>query len=188
MSEEFVEIVKAEFSFLEGSGFRCVSGDPQLVHYRSENAFVTVRWDDRSGELNAIIGLLPSTGRAQDEFSLLDVLGLEGVPLSKRKPAQVTEKTRLHHFVAQLAYDLRKHARLALTGDRMYFRRLEAFRATEADAFMRGMKLRRVRSEAETAWHNREFGKVVCLYSSIADDLTDSEARKLEYAKQRQSN
>jgi hypothetical protein len=45
------------------------------------------------------------------------------------------------------------------------------------------MTLQNARSEAEKAWHWREFDRVVDLYTSIESDLSGSERGKLEYAK-----
>ena len=86
--------------------------------------------------------------------------------------------------IEKLATDLCTHAQPALAGDRMYFRRLETFRGVKADNYMREMKLRQVRSEAEKAWQNRQYDRVVSLYGAVEGDLTESETRKLEYARQ----
>lgn len=186
MSAHFVDMVERAFSFLEDSGFRRTNSKPGLVNYESDRSFVTVSWDARSGELDAFVGLVPRTGRAQDEYSLADILGVAGLPASDCKPAQVADEGRLESFIATLASNVRTHAQAGLAGDRMYFRRLEAFRSAKADAYMRDMKLRQVRAEVEKAWRDRQFDEVVSLYTSVEDDLTESEARKLEYAKQHQ--
>jgi hypothetical protein len=187
MSTRFADMVKRSFSFLESTGFRHANDEPGLVHYESDRSFVTVSWDSRSGELDAFVGLLPRTAEAQDSYSIADVLGAAGVPASDCKLAQVADEGRLGPFVEKLATDLRMHAQPALVGDRMYFRRLEAFRAAKADRYMREMKLRQVRSEAEKAWRDRQYDRVVSLYSSVESDLTESETRKLDYARQHRS-
>lgn len=187
MSARFVDMVERAFSFLEDSGFRRTNSEPGLVNYESDRSFVTVSWDTRSGELDAFVGLVPRTGRTQDEYSLADILGVAGLPASDCKPAQVADEGRLESFIATLARNVRTHAQPGLAGDRMYFRRLETFRGAKADAYMRDMKLRQVRAEVEKAWRDRQFDKVVSLYTSVEHDLTESEARKLAYAQQHQS-
>lgn len=187
MSARFADMVERAFSFLEDAGFRRTNSDSGLVNYESDRSFVTVSWDARSGELDAFVGLIPRTGQAQDEYSLADVLGVAGLPVSDCKPVQVADEDRLEPFIAKLASTVRTHAQPGLVGDRMYFRRLETFRDAKADAYMRDMKLRQVRAEVEKAWRDRQFDKIVSLYTSVEDDLTESEARKLEYAKQHQS-
>jgi hypothetical protein len=184
MSVHFPDMAQQAFSFLEGAGFRLTKSEPGQVQYESDKSFVVASWDPRSGELEAFVGLLPRTGRAQDEYSLTDVMGVADVPASDCKPAQVADEGRLAPFVDKLATDLRSHGQPALVGDRMYFRRLETFRGAKAERYMREMKLRQVRSEAEKAWQDRKYDRVANLYASVESDLTESESRKLDYARQ----
>lgn len=187
MSARFVKLVERSFAFLEDLGFRRTSTEPGLVEYESDRAFVNLSWDVRSGELNALLGLVPRTGQAWDKYALADILGVAGLPASDCRPAQVAEERRLEPFIARLAGNIRTHAQPALLGDRAYFRRLEAFRAATANAQMREMKLRQVRAEVEQAWQERQFERVVSLYTSVEDALSESELSKLEYAKRQQS-
>jgi len=187
MSARFFEMVHRGFSYLEDAGFRRRNDGPGLVIYESDRSFVVVTWDARSGELDAFIGLAPRTGRVQDEYSVADVLGVAGFAASDRRPAQVADESRLESFVAALARNVREHAQLGLAGDRMYFRRLEAFRGANADAYMADMELSQVRAEVEKAWRDRQYDKVVRLYTSVEGHLTEAEARKLEYARKHQS-
>ena len=143
-----------------------------------------VNWDSRSGELNAFVGLLPRSGKAGDEYSLADVMGFAGVAVSDRKPAQVLECGRLGPFVESLAENLHRYGQAALKGDRMFFRSLEKFRSSESARFMREMNLRQLRSVAEKAWRDRQYGRVVDLYSSVESELSKAERLKLQYARQ----
>jgi len=65
----------------------------------------------------------------------------------------------------------------------MFFHRLKAFRNAQSDRYMLAMKLRRVRSEADDAWHKRDFRRVIDLYTSIQDHLSAFESGRLAYAK-----
>lgn len=187
MSERFPDMAKRAFSFLEDAGFRLVQCDPSGLQYETAQVFVTIEWDSRSGELNVYVGLQPRKGKPRDTFSLRDLLGMEGVEVPERKMSfQVAEESRLGPFLDKLAEDTRAHAQPALAGDRMYFHRLEAFRHAQSQAYMRDMKLQQVRSEAEKAWRKRELDKVIGLYASIEDDLSESEKGKLAYARQHQ--
>jgi|SRR5882672_426632 len=185
MSERFPDMAKRAFSFLEGAGFRLTQIDASQLRYESVQAVVDIVWDARSGELEAFVGQPSSTRRPQDTYSLTDVFGMEGVP-DRKMPPQVADENRLQPFVDQLAGDLRAHAQPALVGDRMFFRRLETFRHANAEAFTRRMKLQQVRSAVEQAWRNREFKKVIGLYTSVEGDLSEAEKGKLEYARRHQ--
>jgi len=189
MSMRFAEAAKQAFSFLERAGFRLTESDPAQLKYESVQVFVTIEWDVRSGELEVFLSLQPRKGKARDSFSLRDLLGMEGVDAPERKmPFQVAEEGKLKPFIDKLAEDTRRHAQPALAGDRMYFRRLRAYRNAQAQMYMRDMELRRVRAEADKAWQKRELDKVVRLYASIEGQLTVSEKAKLAYAKQHQTH
>lgn len=187
MIERFPQMTRSAFAFLEAAGFRLVNSVADQLLYESAKAFVVITWDSRSGELNAFVGLIPRTGQAQDEYSLSDVMSEAGLPESECLPAQVADESRLKPFVDKLAVDLRERAQRALAGDRMYYRRLDAYRGARAEAYMRDMKLRQVRSEAEEAWRQRQYDRVANLYGSVESCLTEAESRKLEYAMQHRS-
>lgn len=187
MRARFADMAKEAFSFLEGAGFRLAHVEAGHLRYESSNSVVVIDWDARSGELEAFVGLQSSAGSPQDMYSLTDVFGLEGVP-DRKMPPQVADENRLQPYVGQLADDLRAHARPALVGDRMFFRRLETLRHAKAEAFTQGLKLQQIRSAVERAWRNREFKKVVRLLASIESDLSEAEKEKLDYARRHQAD
>ena len=187
MIEDFAKIVTQAFSFMEVAGFKVEMIDSTQVLYKSDDAFLVVSWDPRSGELDAFVGLLPRTGLARDEYSIADVMGASGAPEADCKLAQVTDPRKLGPFVDQLAVHLRTHGQRALVGDQAYFKSLEVFRAVKAERDMLAMRLRQVRSQAEQAWQDQQYDRVDELYSSVKEELTQSERRKLEYARIRRS-
>jgi hypothetical protein len=189
MSMHFPDMAQEAFSFLERTGFRLTESGPTRLQYETAQAFVTVEWDTRSGELNVFVGLQSRKGEAGNAFSLTDLLAVEGVDAPERRmPFQIAEESKLRPFLDKLAEDMQVHAQPALAGDRMFFRRLNTFRSAQAQTYMRDMDLRRVRTEADKAWQKRELDKMVALYSSIEDQLTASEKAKLAYAKQHQAH
>jgi hypothetical protein len=110
---------------------------------------------------------------------------MENVDVPERRmPFQVADETKLGPFLDKMAGDMRVHARLALAGDRMFFRRLETFRSAQADAYRRDMGLRRVRTEADKAWQKRDLDKLIALYTPIENQLSPSEKAKLAYARE----
>lgn len=182
--ERFPDEAERAFSFLKDAGFRLVERGRTRLRYESARVVLTIEWDPRSGEMNVFFGLQPRYGEARDSFALADVLGMEGVDLPERgMPFQVADEGRLGPFVARLADDTRIHAQPAIAGDRMFFHRLKAFRNAQSDRYMLAMKLRRVRSEADDAWHKRDFRRVIDLYTSIQDHLSAFESGRLAYAK-----
>ena len=184
MSMRFAEAAEQAFSFLEKAGFKLAQRSETRHQYESNQAVVVVEWDPRSGELEVFTGPLPKKGESQEMFSLSDLLNMQGVDAPKRRmPFQVADEDHLAPFLQKLAEDTRSHAQSALAGDRMFFRRLETFRSAQSQAYMRDMDLRRVRSEAEKAWRNRDLSKLIRLYASIENELSESEKGKLDYAR-----
>lgn len=111
---------------------------------------------------------------------------MEGKDLPEaRQPFQVSEQERLRPFLKRLADDVRKHASEALTGDRMYYRRLSEYRSRQARTFMEDMQLRQVRAKADEAWGHRNYPQVIEQYESIQALLSPAELKRLEIAKQR---
>ena len=185
VSMRFTEAAKHAFVFLEGAGFRLVEAGPSRVRYESAQSVVAVVWDARSGEVNVFIGPYSRKGEANDAFSLTDLLAMEGVDVPERRmPFQVTDEGKLGSFLEKLAEDTRAHAQQALAGNPMFFRRLKTFRSMQSQTYMRGIELQRVRTEAEKAWQERAFDKLIALYGSIEGELTASEKAKLTYARQ----
>lgn len=86
-------------------------------------------------------------------------------------------------FLIQLAKELKAHARPALAGDKMFFRRLEILRSSKSSELVRSMTNSPIRTKAEVAWHAKDYRTVIELYSSIEPQLEESEKAKLEYAR-----
>ena len=182
----FAETVQQAFAFLEEAGFRLTQSSPVRLQYEAAQAFVAIDWDARSGELNVWVGLPPKNGEAPDEFSLTELLAMEGADVpGRKKPFEVADESKLGPFLEKLAADTQAYAQPALTGDRMFFCRLGAFRSAQARTYWRNFELVRVRRQADKAWQSRELKTLIALYTSIEEDLTASEKAKLAYAKQR---
>jgi hypothetical protein len=180
---KFEEAATLEFSFLEQAGFRLIASGASRLLYESTAASVRVTWDVRSGELDVVFGRTSKRTVASELFSLTDVLSMEDVEVREgRMPFQVANEAKLRPFLQKLAEDTRIHAQQALSGNRLYFRRLQVFRSKQAESAMEAVEISRVRSEANRAWRVRDLSRVVALYTEIKDDLTDSEKARLKYA------
>lgn len=187
MNMLFADVAQEVFSFLESAGFKLVERGSARLQYETDRSVVIVEWDNRSGEINVFIGLQPKKGEQQEAFSLSDLLNMQNVEVPERKmPFQIADEKRLAPFLKKLSEEMLFYAQPALAGDRMFFRRLAAFRSTQSQTHMRAMKLRKLRSEADKAWANRDFDKLISLYTLVEDDLSESEKRKLDYARKHQ--
>lgn len=187
MNSHFDDMTARAFGFLTEVGFQIVARSAHQVEFESRTSVVTVCWDQRSGELEVFFELLPRTGVSASKYSLRDVMNAQGVRGDASAP-QVVDGTHLQRWLENIARAVRDHAQPALTGDRMFYRRVETFRHSQAVAYTQGIKLRHVRSAAESAWQERDLKSVVSLYASIEPELTDAERLKLDYAKKHQAD
>lgn len=53
-----------------------------------------------------------------------------------------------------------------------------------AQQYAKEVNLKSVRSKAEAAWQAKDYGQLIELYHSMRKDLTEVEAKKLDYAEQ----
>ncbi len=179
----FAEMAARAFSFLENMGFQVSRQANNEVIYEAPRTRVVITWDPYSGELDAYIGLQSEKENSQQLVSLADVLAMQGIDKGKM-PFQVANEDGLFPFLNTLAEELRAHAQLALVGDLRFFRRLKKFRTAQANLYMRDMHLKAIRNKANEAWRRKDLQEVVKLYAAIRIDLTESEKKKLAYARQ----
>ena len=184
MNTDFADMTANAFGFLTEAGFHTATKSAHGVEFESPTSVVTVCWDRRSGELEVYFELLPRNELSGGKYSLRDVLNTQGIQGENGGfTPQVTDVTHLRRWIDNVARAVRDHAQPALLGDRMFYRRLEIFRHSQAVAFTESIRLRHVRSAAESAWQEKDLKTVVTLYASIEPELTDVERLKLDYAK-----
>lgn len=87
---------------------------------------------------------------------------------------------------------LKMHCAALLAGDYSDWARLESHQEsvleqwrTESERLVKEARVKLVRRRAELAYQTRAYSEAAQLYGSIADELTDSETRRLEYARRR---
>ena len=98
-------------------------------------------------------------------------------------PYQVHTAASVERFVLELAKLVKEFAIPALSGDNVFFQQLSELRTHRSDEYLKGMRLNRTRTEVETAWHQKNYPRVIELYDSMHDDLSPAEAKRLAYAK-----
>lgn len=183
MNSIFTKQVESAFSFLIDKGFNIVKRTLTQLQYENQIAWVTIEWEPRSGEMNVLFGVKPKTNKPYDSFELNDILELEDIDLPERyKPFQMANENELEPFIKKLADDTRIYAKVALTGDKLYFKKLDKIRNTKSQAYLKNVQLKNTRQKADEAWKQGEFGRVIVLYKSIEQHLNEIEKGKLEYA------
>lgn len=188
----FKDAVLSSFTFLSGYGFRPVRAEPTFVRYEAArpssgtSMFLNVYHGRGSYELGVEIGLC-----GQDQATLTLPLLVEwaardqgGVP-GQQTTFQVSTRDGVKRFVPKLAELVQKYAKPFLEGDiKAYQSAAEHVRRGSA-LYEKHMQLQRVREQAETAWHDKDYEQVVNVYEPFREDLSQSENMRLEYAKKR---
>ncbi|MGH9874488.1 MAG: hypothetical protein ACRD9S_18695 [Pyrinomonadaceae bacterium] len=182
----FKEAVLSAFDFLTLEyEFRVTQTEPTFVRYESDRVFVNVYHGRTSYELGVKIGRLSDLpGREYSIEDLLDALGKREE--SGYAYASVRTPQLIVRFVPRLSAVIKEYASSALRGDSATFEQLAAVQQTKGDALTKEWELQDARQEAETAWRQKDYAKLVQVLGSIEEDLTPAEAKKLQYAKKHQ--
>jgi hypothetical protein len=184
----FVDAVTSAFNFLvEDFSFTCVREDITLVRFESNSVFVNVYHGRVSFELNVEIGELTiGEQRPEVSFTIGEILHLVNpTEATSYHPYQVHTVDSVKKFVAELAKLVKEYAIPALMGDHDFFQRVAEVQAKRSDAYLKDLRLNRTRTDVETAWHQKNYSRVIELYDSMFDDLTPAEAKRLAYAKKK---
>lgn len=179
----FRDAVVSSFKFLSAFGFHLVREESTFARYESQTVFVNVYHGRASYELGVEIGRL---AEAEEKLTIYDVVAwanaekVEG--FGQHTMFQVSSREGVREFVPKLAELVKKYAGLLLRNEPNAYESVKEIRSLWASEGMKQMRLRNVRKEAEVAWHQKDYAQVVELFSSIRDDLSESEAMKLAYA------
>jgi hypothetical protein len=181
----FISEVISTFKFLSTDyDLICVKVDPTFVRYESRSIFVNIYHGRRSSELDVEIGKLEKTPGIQENwYTIGEVMDLMGV---RKKLGftffQASTRERVQMLVPKLAEYVREYARPIFEGNLSIFESLHNLRSKKSEEYIKEMYLSQIREEAENAWHEKNYAKLVELYSSMKDDLTSVEVKKLQYA------
>ncbi|MCK4946913.1 MAG: hypothetical protein KAQ99_04285 [Candidatus Aureabacteria bacterium] len=180
----FAKEVISTFDFLTKEyNFRLVGTDClYVVRYESNLVFINIYHEKISYELGFSIGLLSDKekrGYTIDELVRLKDLGAEKQPIF----FQASTKKDVKHCIQELSKLVKQNGGLALKEDRSVFVHLDRIREDLGSKQQREYELRQVRKEAQEFWKKKTYDRLIELYSSIFDDLTQSEIKKLIYAR-----
>jgi len=184
----FREEVLSAFSFLVNEyGFRVVEDTSTFVKYESTNVFVNVYHGRSSYVLGFEIGQIRDlSNRNEVIYSLGDILDLLGKRQEERYTFfQASTNERVKEYVLKLALLVRKYGKGFLHGETRLFADLLEASWKKVKAYERETALARARKEAENAWRERDYAKLVEIYNPVREDLTPAELKKLEYAQNR---
>jgi hypothetical protein len=183
----FAAAVNSAFKFLvDDFDFRSVREDVTIVRFESNSVFVIVYHGRVSFELNVEIGELTHGVVPENPFTIEDILYLvNSKEAANYRPYQVRTFDSVKRFVSEIARLTKDYATSALKGDQYFFKQLSDSRTQRSRAYTKELRLDRTRTEVETAWHQKNYPRVIELYDSMHDDLTPAEAKRLAYAKKK---
>lgn len=179
----FISLVLEKFRFLcIEYKFYVVQKDDYLIRFESNEVFLTVHYDaSRSYELDVEIGQLTSLFNGQERpFNLGEILRTEGVAAGKKyKAFQAMAPDVLESCISNLALLVYMNAKSYLLNNAFSFKRLSDFREKECEQYSLKKKLVSVRRDAQVAWSNKDYLKVIALYKSIEPMINEIEKKKL---------
>lgn len=176
----FAEEVITHFAFLETKGFRCLSSEATLVQYGSGDVRINIHHGRQSYEISLHIeNMLVSNSYSFSE--LLRLIDNERGEQYRDYAAQTVQGVA--EGVRQLADLLRECVDAGILDDIELFCRLKLQRDEWAKNYALETQLEQVRSKAESAWTEKNFGKVIEVLTPFQEHLTPSDLKRLGYAK-----
>lgn len=179
----FAEAVEEDFGFLAAHGFKRVQSEPTFVRFESKRVYVNVYHGRKSFEMGLEIG--PLAGRLEERpYSTSEIIRLiEPGNADIYRDFATRNADGVQEGVRRLATLFFRHVEEGVLDDAGLFDRLAKQRETWNQEFSREVNLGKARRELEGAWHAQDYAKVVELLEPFRADLTQSELKKLEYAK-----
>jgi hypothetical protein len=175
--------VVSNFGFLLDSGLRLADQQVTFVRYQSDVAFINVYHGRSSYELGVEIGRIDRPG---EQLSVNDIVAWAGAEkaenVDQHTTFQVAHRDGIQRLVARLADLVRKYALPLLDCEQDAYASATNLQSQRGKALENEIRLRGIRREAEVAWSARDYILIVEVYSSMREDLTEVEARRLAYA------
>ncbi|WP_353666536.1 hypothetical protein [Marinomonas sp. THO17] len=182
----FGSLVRKSFNFLISEyGFSVVKEDGFQVRFENDDVFLTVHYDaNRSYELDVEIGQLKVLFNGEERpFNLGEVLRTERAAEGRGYRAlQASDSDALESCITKLAALVSLNAKDYLLDNKFSFKRLSNLREEECNQYELKMKLEGVRREAQMAWQDKDYAKVVSLYKPVESIITEAEKKKLSFA------
>ena len=187
MSLIFAKHVHEYFDYLISAyQYQCIISSEECVRYENDDVFVSVRFDNGwSNELDVEIGQKGVLFNGIERpFNLGEILRLKGAEKKEKYTSvQTSNQEYLIIAIKRIAEVLKRYAQDLLQGDQAAFLSLVSLRERECEDYEIERELTFVRNEAAKAWNKKDYKKIVQLYSSVEHYISQSEIKKLEYAK-----
>lgn len=187
----FEDEVKSHFNFLEQQfGFRLNQikqvGYAKVIRFESPLIYVNLFYGPPAYEPAISFGRIGiDDAPGAYSFDQGDLVLVKNCANWKWNPAY---PNHLVGLISEFARLLMECGSSCLKGDQVVFEEMKARRDSAVKVWHQKEKANRIRKEALSAWNRKDYGAVVSLYETIRDMLTETEHRKLDYAKKQLPN
>jgi hypothetical protein len=174
----FVNKCREVFSFLRENGFSEIEATNTLVVYRRHEIFFRVCHDLHSYEID---GVVSAYGKNYSVFELLWHFNIEEA--QKYRPFMTSNMSGLSLGLIKLRTIVENHFLDVFHESEDFFSQLDDEREVRISKFSNEVLKAQILPDASEAFRRGEFGKAVRLFSKVEDCLTQTELKKLEYAR-----
>jgi hypothetical protein len=188
----YEDLVRDNFSFLEEIyGFEFSSsekgGEYIIIKYLSKTVFLNLYYGSPGFELDFYIGRLGIEDKlGKQSFTSGDLLYLEGCKnWSGYSIYSAHSYNNLRECLPRLASLLKECGKACLQGDPAAYEKMLFEQKKANNRWHKQQELIQVKKNAIEAWKKKDYAKFVKLFEPIADQLTPSEYKKLEYSRKR---
>jgi len=184
MDFNFSEKVRNNFDFLCSQYyFSCVAEEPYCVRYESSIVYILICFDcARSYELDVSFGLL--SDEKQPSYSIIELLCYYDEKKFERLCLpQISTPKALDRCLIEFSEQFISFGQKILAGNINEFKDLEKYRDEKSNKYAVDLKMCQVRSDLQFAWKNHNYIKIIELLDPVTEYLSESENKKLAYAK-----
>lgn len=179
----FPEKAKSFFGFLRELGFSEIEVLPTLVRYRKDDVEVDIYHGRQSYEIGA--GITAFGNR----YSISEIIRQFDPQFGERyRYASAAEPEGVIAALEELSSLMKRYCSSALNGDEKFFLNLEDERKSWAEEYALDVLVEQLRPKADEAFRQKDYQKVVEIYSRIKKRLTPAENKRLCIAEERSSS
>lgn len=183
----FSEIAEEEFSFLvRDYGFSIAERSDRYVRFEKGNIFVQCTYDlGRSFEVGMQVGKIRKNKRQEEVFYFETILRMYGV--SDRidyKAIDLRSLDDVRNVLKKISRISMEEMSSIFNCDEREFDKLEKYQDFECEQYAKSReRVREFRLQAELAWRNKDYKKVLYIYSQIRkEELADFEMERIKFA------
>ncbi len=157
------------------------TGFVKIIRFESKGIFVNLYYGPPAYEVEIGFGRI-GIDDAPDghSFALGDLVLLDTCSGWKES---FQDEDRLTGQIMFCSHVIRKCGSACLRGEQAVFEKMNAQRDAALLKWQQEVRMTQMRRELDTAWKQKNYGRVIMLLSASEEMLTKAERKKLEYAK-----